>query len=313
MVDKFDFYDFNQQRDKVHNLKSLELEYKLNIDTISEEGKKQIKLGDDLTKPDTDDRFEKEQYLDDKDKILKKLQQLKTELEEVKVKKTENEEQYLQEKEDYHKVIVESFSANFQILQKLVDNTLQTTSDVSLNQKDLNTMEKLLHNWQTTFGQLELQEITSLGDTELTFIDNTTKQRESLIEEFTQIIDGQIDKESVLLLDNIKFLLRNNGEKNVCLLEKIEIIDMFTLSGILLLCIIVYLPGMVFLLGTLLYYSYPFEKKRTSNYCLVNENQFRYLNNIPSEALDIVKVNSFELSLVWGLLSSYLAYSLFYV
>ena len=49
MVDKFDFYDFNQQRDKVHKLKSLELEYKLNIDTISEEGKKQIKLGDDLT------------------------------------------------------------------------------------------------------------------------------------------------------------------------------------------------------------------------------------------------------------------------
>ena len=28
MVDKFDFYDFNQQRDKVYNLKSLELEYK---------------------------------------------------------------------------------------------------------------------------------------------------------------------------------------------------------------------------------------------------------------------------------------------
>ena len=138
-----------------------------------------------------------------------------------------------------------------------MDNTLQKTSDVSLNQKDLNTMEKLLHNWQTTFGQLELQETTSLGDTEPTFIDDITEQRESLIEEFTQIIDGQIDKESVLLLDNIKYLLRNNGEKNVCLLEKIEIIDMFTLSGILLLCIIVYLPNGIFVRNiTLLFISF---------------------------------------------------------
>ena len=313
MVDKFDFYDFNQQRDKVYNLKSLELEYKLSIDTISEEGKKQIKLGDDLTKPETNDRFEIEKYDDEKDKILKKLQQLKTELDEVRVKKTENEVQYLQEKEDYNKVIVESFTVNFNILKKLVDNTFSQTYDVSLNQKDLNTMEKLIHNWQTTFGQLELKETTSLGDTELTFIDDVAKQREGLIEEFTQIIDGLIDKESVLLLDNIKYLLRNNGEENVYLLEKIDIIDIFTISGILLLCMIVYLPGMVFLLGTLLYYSYPFDKKRPCNYCLVKDNQFRYLNNIPSEALDIVKVNSFELSLVWGLLSSYLAYSLFCV
>jgi hypothetical protein len=310
MFGKFDFYNFSQQREKVINLKSLELEHKLQIEAISKEGLEQVKLGEKLTKPEICENFELEKYNDEKDKIFKSLAQLKNDLEEVQAKDKENKETYLQENKAYNKIIVDSFYSNYAVLQQLVNNT-QSSNDI--NDKDIFIMERFLHNWLSTFGQLELNETTTLGDTELTFIDEKTNTNSSLIEEFTQIIEGQTDKESVLLLDNIKYLLRDKYQENVYLLDKLQLIDMFTITGILFLCIILYVPGTLFLLGLLLYFSYPFNKSRSSNYCLLDENQLVTINSMPSKTLDIVKVYSFELSVFWGVMCSYLVYSLFYV
>ena len=310
MVDKFDFYNFSQQREKVLNLKSLGLKYKLQIDTISKEGLEQVKLGEKLTKPETYDQFELEKYNDEKNKIFKRLAQLKNDLEETQAKDKENKETYLQEKKAYNTIIVDSFYSNYAVLQKLINNT-QSSNEV--NDKDIFIMERFLHNWLSTFGQLELDKTTTLGDTELTFIDEKTNTNSSLIEEFTQIIEGQTDKESVLLLDNIKYLLRDKYQDNVYLLDKLQLIDMFTITGILFLCVILYVPGTLFLVGLLLYFSYPFNKNRRNNYSLLDENQLVTINSIPSKTLDIVKVYSFELSVFWGAMFSYFAYSLFYV
>ncbi len=310
MVDKFDFYSFEQQREKVCKLKSLELEYKLRIDAISKEGLEQVELGETIPRPDKDDMFELEKYTDDRNKVFKKLAQLKEDLYDTKAKEKDNSETLFLEKENYKKVIVDSFYSNYKILEQLVNNTRLSKE---VNDKDVVTMKKFLHMWMSTFGQLELKEKTTLGDTELIFIDDTTKRQETLIKEFTQLIEEQTDKESVLLLDNIKYMLRNKAQNTVFLLDKIDVIDIFSIVGILIVCIILYVPGTLFLLGMLLYLSYPFDKNRNTNYSLLNENSLVTINSLPDRILDNVKINSFELSIFWVLLSSYLACSLFYV
>jgi hypothetical protein len=108
-------------------------------------------------------------------------------------------------------------------------------------------------------------------------------------------------------------MLRNKAQNTVFLSDKIDVIDIFSIVGILIVCIILYVPGTLFLLGMLLYLSYPFDKNRDKNYSLLNENSLVTINSLPDRILDNVKINSFELSIFWVLLSSYLACSLFYV
>ena len=106
-------------------------------------------MGDELTKPNNSDRFEMEKYDDDKDRILKKLAQLKTELEEVNKKEKKNKEDFLVENQEFKKITVESFNANYQILQKLISHTQLSSEDI--NDLELHAMRKLLHNWSSIF------------------------------------------------------------------------------------------------------------------------------------------------------------------